>query len=131
MQNKIVKQRINQFDAAIYLLCLITVSDGKIKKEEISAIDQEFELMKLFGLDDIKKYQISNWELLKENLNKLSALSDQNSIIDSFNDLSDMVFYSDLKEQVVHSAINIAYSDYEYHPNEKQLIDILKNKWSD
>ena len=131
MQNKIVKQRINQFDAAIYLLCLITVSDGKIKKEEISAIDQEFELMKLFGLDDIKKYQITNWDLLKENLNKLSALSDQNSIIDSFNDLSDMVFYSDLKEHVIHSAINIAYSDYEYHPNEKQLIDILKNKWSD
>jgi len=131
MQNKIVKQRINQFDAAIYLLCLITVSDGKIKKEEISAIDQEFELMKLFGLDDIKKYQISNWELLKENLNKLSALSDQDSIIDSFNDLSNMVLYSDLKEQVVHSAINIAYSDYEYHPNEKQLIDIFKNKWSD
>jgi len=91
MQNKIVKQRINQFDAAIYLLCLITVSDGKIKKEEISAIDQEFELMKLFGLDDIKKYQISNWELLKENLNKLSALSDQDSIIDSFNDLSNIV----------------------------------------
>ena len=67
----------------------------------------------------------------KENLNKLSALSDQDSIIDSFNDLSNMVLYSDLKEQVVHSAINIAYSDYEYHPNEKQLIDILKNKWSD
>ena len=103
------------------------MSDGKIKKEEISAIDQEFELMKLFGLDDIEKYQITNWDLLKENLNKLSALSDQNSIID----LSDMVFYSDLKEHVIHSAINIAYSDHEYHPNEKQLIDILKNKWSD
>lgn len=118
-----------EYDAAIYVYCLIALADGEVFEKEIKSINEEVDLLGLDIFDDFKEYKLSNWRLFIENLHNLTQHFDYDHVLNSVSELANHIESHEIRQHVLDSVYRIAFSDSDYHYREKNLIKLLAAAW--
>lgn len=118
-----------EYDAAIYIYCLIALADGEVLTREINSIKEEVDLLGLDLFDDFKDYKLSNWQLFIDNLQHLTQHFDYDDILSNLPELAKKIESPEIRQNVLDSVYRIAFSDSNYHQQEKNLIKHLATAW--
>ena len=119
-----------EYDAAIFIYCLTALADQYIRKEEIEEIHNEMELLGLESFSDFKGYKISNWVLFINNLQKISQNVSFKDIENNLEALAKKITSLAVKKTVLSAVLRIAYSDDDFHPNERYVAKELSKIWN-
>jgi tellurite resistance protein len=119
-----------EFDAAVMLFCFIALADGRFKPQELTAIKQQVNLLKLTGFDDLKDCEVSNWDAFIENLHLAANNFSFEYTVEQIPYIAEKITSKNLKSAILSAAFKISYSDGEFHKNEKRVTQTLSEIWN-